>query len=269
MPKPFCSKNKSKPCKNVLVSIYFFQHFFCKNCFLENFAFWSTAFGPMVFLLVSICFFQQNHKPPKTLTKMCTEILIGFDLFQRFYAGLANFVNSKPMRFTLVLIWIFHKTHVTCAESKYIACMAKIHATYTTFTTYVHTKNSCLCNELLINNSCPQPQIDIVTGANAHCQLCPFADGNLHLLWQSPSRGFWVYYLSEVYQELSKDVLCTNHQSQVMLRSNVKNLKPQMLFMFISRNASISQQITIFENSVCQPMGITVNTTDNFKIIEI
>jgi len=114
---------------------------------------------------------------------------------------------------------------------------------------------------VLINNSCPQPQIDIVTGANAHCQLCPFADGNLHLLYL-----FIRYY---AYQELSKDVLCTNHQSQVMLRSNVKNLKPQMLFMFISRNASISQQITIFENSVCQPMGITVNTTDNFKIIEI
>ena len=108
MPMLFGSKNKSKLCKNVLVSIYFFQHFFCKSCFLENFAFWSTAFGPMVFLLVSICFFQQNHKPPKTLTKMCTEILIGFDLFQRFYAGLANFVNSKPMRFTLVSIWIFH-----------------------------------------------------------------------------------------------------------------------------------------------------------------
>ena len=166
----------------------------------------------MAFVLVSISFSHQNHKLPRTLPKICTEILIGFDLFQGFYVGLAIFVNSKPMRFTLVSIWIFHKTLVTCAASKYIACIAKIHATYTTCTTYVHTKNSCLCNEVLINNSFPQAQIDIVTGANAHCQLCPFV---------------------------------------------------------ISRNESISQQITIFENSVCQPIGITANTTDNFKIIEI
>jgi hypothetical protein len=58
----------------------------------------------MAFVLVSISFSHQNHKLPRTLPKVCTEILIGFDLFQGFYLGLAIFVNSKPMRFTLVSI---------------------------------------------------------------------------------------------------------------------------------------------------------------------
>ena len=104
MPKPLCTKNKSKPYKNVSVLIYFFERFFHQNCVPQKIAFWSTALNPMVFLLVSISFAHQNHKLPKTLPKMCTEILIGFDLFHGFYAGLASFVNAKPMRFALVSI---------------------------------------------------------------------------------------------------------------------------------------------------------------------